>query len=265
MLQVDLQPLGHLLDALDDFGMVAVAVGDSRPLAHLDVAVLPLVHCRVVGRVSDVHHQRDIGVQRVRNLPRAEEADFLHRVGDDAHLRVELDSAGLEQAQRLSHSPSAYAVVERPRHDEVVAQKLELVVERDRVADADKFLGGLARVHADVDEQLVNLRHLGRAGVGAHEVRRDAADDPLHRAFEGVDDDALSPGDRRVGAAKPPHVHVAVVIDEVDRHADLVGVACEHQPRTATLVEHGDTVAVGVGIGLVSVLANVVHPDAQAA
>ena len=96
-------------------------------------------------------------------------------------------------------------------------------------------------------------------------MRRDAADDPLHRAFAGVKDDPLSPGDRRVGAAKPPHVHVAVVVDEIDRHADLVGVAGEHQPRAATLVEHGDTVAVCVGIGLVGVLADVIHPDAQAA
>ena len=43
VLQVDLEPLGPLLDSLDDFRVVAVAVGDGGGFADLDVAVLALV------------------------------------------------------------------------------------------------------------------------------------------------------------------------------------------------------------------------------
>ena len=194
-------------------------------------------------------------------MPRAKQADLLHRVCDSAHLGVELSLAALEQAQRLSHGPRADTVVKRPRHGEVATQQLELVVERDRITDTNELLGGLAGADTDIDEHLVNLRHLGRTSLGAHEVRCNAADNPHHRTLAGVDSNALCLGDRRVGTPEPPHVNVAVIVDEVDRHANLVGVAGEHQPWTAALVEHRDTVAIGIGISLVGVLASVVHPD----
>ena len=63
VLQVYLEPLGHLLDSLDDFRVIAVAVGDGGAFADLDVAVLAFVDGGIVGRVGDVHHQRDVRVQ----------------------------------------------------------------------------------------------------------------------------------------------------------------------------------------------------------
>ena len=93
----------------------------------------------------------------------------------------------------------------------------------------------------------------------------DAADDAFHRAFAGVDGEALRLGDGRVGAAEFADVDVAVVVDVVDCHADLVGVAGEHEPRAAALVEYSDAVTVGVGVGFVGVLADVVEPHAETA
>ena len=60
MLQIDFLLLRHRLDARHDFKVIAAAVGDRRALADFHVAVLRLVHRRVIGRVRHVHDQRHV-------------------------------------------------------------------------------------------------------------------------------------------------------------------------------------------------------------
>ena len=94
---------------------------------------------------------------------------------------LQLGLGFLEQPQRLGHGESADAVVERPRHGQVVAQQIKFVRQRDRVADAHEFLRFLAAADADVNEQVVDLGRLGVLFL-LHQVRGDVADDAFDRA-----------------------------------------------------------------------------------
>ena len=111
--------------------------------------------------MGDIHDERHVGFERVGDLARAEQADFLLHIGDGADLGLQLGLGFLEQPQRLGDGEGADAVVEGPRHGQVVAQQVEFVGQRDRVADAHELLGFLAAGDADVNEQVVDLRRFG--------------------------------------------------------------------------------------------------------
>jgi hypothetical protein len=83
--------------------MVAAAVRERRAFADFDVAVLRLADGRIIRRVRHVHHQRDVRLERVGNLPRAEQADFLLHVRDGADFGLQLGLRFLEQPQRFGH------------------------------------------------------------------------------------------------------------------------------------------------------------------
>jgi hypothetical protein len=144
------------------------------------------------------------------------------------------------------------------------AQNVKLVRQRDRVADAHQFLGVLSAAHADVHENLMNLRPLVIILLFA-QMRRDIADDPFHRAIARMDDHALRLGDGHVHAAHFADVNEAVLVNEVHRHGDFVRMRGEHDARAAAFIQHGHAVAVGVGKGLVGKLAGIIQPDALAA
>ena len=68
-----------------------------------------------------------------------------------------------------------------------------------------------------------------------------------------------------IDAAHLADVDEAFVVDVIDGHGDFVGMAREHQPRRAALVENGDAVAVGVGKGFVGKGFDIIQPDPLAA
>ena len=110
----------------------------------------------------------------------------------------------------------------------------------------------------------MNLWHLVDTGIGAHKVRCDATNNALYRPFTGVDSDTLRRGDRRICSAEPPHVYISIIVDKVDCHSDLIGMAGKRQSWASTLVQHGNTVAVSIGIRFISILVHIVHPNTQA-
>ena len=93
----------------------------------------------------------------------------------------------------------------------------------------------------------------------------DIADDAIDRAVAGVDGDALGFGDGGINAAHLFHVDVAVGIDVIDGHRDLIRMRGEHDTRRTALVEHGHAVAVGIRVGGIGELGGVIEPDALAA
>jgi len=59
--------------------MVGAAVRQHRAAADFYIAVLRLAHGGIIRRVRHVHHERHVGLERLGDLPRAEQADlFLH-------------------------------------------------------------------------------------------------------------------------------------------------------------------------------------------
>ena len=102
--------------------MVAPAVGHGRPVADFDVAMLRFANGRVVGGMGDVHYERDIRLEGVSDLARAEQADLFLHIGDGADFGLQFGFRFLEQPQRLGHGEGANAIVKCPRHRQVVAQ-----------------------------------------------------------------------------------------------------------------------------------------------
>ena len=264
MLERDFFRRRNFLQPLYDFGMIAAAVRDRGAGTDLGVAMLRLAHSRIIRRVRDVHDECDVRLERVGDLPRAKQADFLLHVRDGADLGVQFNLRFLQQPQRFGHGEGADAVVERAGHGEITAQNVELVRQGDRVADAHEFLGFLATAHADVYENLVDLRRL-HVAVLARQMRGDVADHAFDAAGARVNHDALRLGDGGVNAAHLADVDEAVVVNVVHGHRDFVRVCGEHDARRAALVQHGHAVAVGVGEGFAGEFFGVIEPDALAA
>ena len=194
----------------------------------------------------------------------SEQADFFLHVGHGADFDIQLLNQGFEQPERLRDCEGSDAVVKGARDSQIAAQHLKAVIQRDWVTDAHQLQCGILRGDTDVDEELVDLGGFGLA-VAAGEVRGDVADHAKNGTLPGVDGDPLGLGDGRVDAASPADMDEALRGDEVHRHGDFIGVGRQHQAGTATFVEHGHAVAIGVGEGLVGVRAGVIQPDAQAA
>ena len=107
--------------------MVAAAVGERRAAADFYVAMLLLADCRVIRGMGHIHHQRDVGLERVGNLARAEKADFLHDVGHGQDFRISFFRSSLQLPQGLRHGEGADAIVKGARHRQVAAQHFKLV------------------------------------------------------------------------------------------------------------------------------------------
>ena len=76
----EIEPRHLALDLEPFFIVVSVQVG---------VAMLRFVDRRIIRRVRHVHHQRHVRLERIRDLPRAEQADFLLDVRNRANFRVQ--------------------------------------------------------------------------------------------------------------------------------------------------------------------------------
>ncbi len=132
-----------------------------------------------------------------------------------------------------------------------------------RSPTAIRFSASLAAAGADVDEELVEFRHLRFFAPVLH-VDGERADDAEHLAVAAVDVDALAPRQAGIVPAHAAEPDEAVVVDVLDLEGDLVGVALHHDFRRALGVEDRHGVAVGVGLDFVGVGLQVVEPDALA-
>jgi hypothetical protein len=94
----------------------------------------------IIRGVRHIHHERDVRLQRIRNLPRAEQTDFLLHIRYGTNLGVELRAGFLQQTQRFGHRKGADAIVKRASHCKIAAQNIKFIHERDGVADAHEFL-----------------------------------------------------------------------------------------------------------------------------
>ena len=77
MLELDLVRRSDVFETLHHLGVIRSAVREGRSLAQFNVAVLRLVHRRIIRGVGNIDDERDVGMQRVGNLSRAEAADLL--------------------------------------------------------------------------------------------------------------------------------------------------------------------------------------------
>ena len=76
MLELIFLALATCFEAGDDFRVIAAAMGQGRAVANFHVAVLLLVDGGIIGGVGHVDDQRDVRLERVGDLPGAEQADF---------------------------------------------------------------------------------------------------------------------------------------------------------------------------------------------
>ena len=181
------------LEARDDFGMVAAAVRERRAFADLDVAVLRLADGRIIRRVRHVHDQRHVRLERIGDLPRAQQADLLLHVGHGADFRVQL-------AFRIpcsSRSVSATANVPmRLSNARATARSL-----RSKSNSSASVIGSPMRTNFSASLRLLTPMSMNRSwifgGLGSpsclHQVRRDVADDALDRAVARVDERRAAP------------------------------------------------------------------------
>ena len=263
-LKLDFLFLGDALEALHNFGMVAAAAGDGGAFAKFDVAMLLLIDSGVIGGVCDIDHQSAIRLQAIGDLARAEQTDFFHDVGDGADFGFDVTFLFAEETQGFSDGECADLIIESPADGEIAAQEFEFVHKRYWVANLHPFLSVRASVHADVDEEILNLRDFALAFL-LGEVWRDVADDAAHRSFLGVNGDALGADNGGINPAEATDINEAVFVDEIYRHADVVGVAREHHPWRTAFVQDGHRIAVCVSESFVGEVADIVEPDALAA
>ena len=155
--------------------------------------------------------------------------------------------AARDPLERLHHHPHADAVVHARAGDDVVAERVEAQLERDRIADRHEFPRFVRAGRSDVNPQVFDLGHrfplLLRQEVNGL-AGDDADDGPLGRPdMQRLPDEHL-----HVPAADGRHADETLVIDVLDHQADLVAVPGQHDPRTAVRVDGGDHVAVPVGV-----------------
>ena len=69
--------------------MIAAAVSYGRSFPHLYIAVLRFVHAGIISRMRHIHDHGDVRLERIRDLTRAQQADFFLHVGHRADFRLE--------------------------------------------------------------------------------------------------------------------------------------------------------------------------------
>ncbi len=215
---------------------------DRGARAELDLPGQPRVAAGNVGRVRDVDHDRNVGLERKRCRPSTEEPHFLGdgRHCNDVHLRI----AGLgNPVCRLERNVRAEPVVERPRDDPAVTELERLAVPDTRVAGPNELVGFLAVPGTDVDVQVCMLetRPVAAAASGAL-LHAAAPDDAAHLAVSTRDPDSLSHQHLGGEATDRCERQEPVLADRRHCKADLVDVADERRASARPPPsEHGRT------------------------
>jgi hypothetical protein len=135
-------------------------MGERRPLADSDIAVLGLVDGGIIRGMRDIDHQGGVRFQTVGDLARSQATHFLHDVGNGQHFGFQTFALAVQVAKGFGNRECAHPVVEGPRHGQVIAQHFESFVQGDGIADADEGFGFTAAAGANVDEEIVYLGHL---------------------------------------------------------------------------------------------------------
>ena len=131
----------------------------TGPRAERMAAELVDVDARRVGRVRDVDHDREVGLQRERGGRRAAERRLLLH-GGDRHDVARRAARLRDEPRRLVGDVAAEAVVHRARHGAPVGELDRLGGDDRDVADAHPRAGLVAVRRADVDVQVLELGDL---------------------------------------------------------------------------------------------------------
>ena len=227
-------------DAVHDWRDERAATDDGTA-AHLVLADLLLFDVGVIRGEGDVHNQGDLWIDAVRADERATTVprDFLLRRGRGHHAR----SARLLgiAAQRLEHDEGADAIVDGAGDDTVVRKIERAGIQHARIAHAEARLGLVAFRGANVHPEIRELAGV-LAILGLHQVNGLLAHHAEHVAVSAEEAYALAHEHLRVPAPDGRNVDVAVVVDVLDDHADLVDMAVEHDGGRSPRVHLGHAV-----------------------
>ena len=135
---------------------------DHRSAAQPHVAFLVLVDGRAIGGVGHVDRDADVRIDAVGARARAAQPDLLLHRRDREHRAAQLLLLGRVRIRRAAsmHDPEPGLVVHAGGVGEVVAHLLEAELERDRITDAHELLRLRARLHSDVEPEVLRLHHL---------------------------------------------------------------------------------------------------------
>ena len=147
----------------------------------------------------------------------------------------------VQQPHRLRDDHGAGRVVEPARGGALPHERLELLLEGDRVPEPDHLLGLCPRPRPDVDPELLDLRPL-RLLVRAQKVEGPAAD-YAGQALPPMHPDPLPDRGDVVMPADAAEVQQAVLAYVVDQEPDLVDVPGQHDPGFRLRVQHRGDVA----------------------
>ncbi len=131
-----------------------------------------------------------------------------------------------------------------------ILQLLVPQLHRDRVAYAEDLQDLILALRADVQPEVLDLRHLLSLFL-VQEVDRLAGDNPQHRTMRAPNGQPLTDEHLRIPTADRRDVDETVVVDELHDQADLVAMSGQHHPQGGSGVSRGDHVAVNVGPHLV--------------
>src|SRR6185369_10070286 len=106
-----------------------------------------------------------------------------------------------QEPKRFRYCECADAVVECARNSNVTAEQLEFICEGYGIADPHELLSFLTIVHADVDEQFMNLRRFLLSFL-LHQMWRDVSDHTVYWTILRVDCHALRLRDCRIHTAE---------------------------------------------------------------
>ena len=178
-------------------------------------------------------------------------------------MRLQLLALLGAEPQHLRRDKRADAIVARAGDVDVAAELLPADDVGDEIADGHALFRVLFIRRADVDEELMQLRHF--LFLAALHMNRERADDAKHLAVAAVDVDALSAREARVMPADAAEINEPVLVDVGNLERDFVRMTLDHDLGRATGVERRDDVAVGIALDLVRVRLHVIEPDALAA
>ena len=157
---------------------------------------------------------------------------------------------GVGTSERFEDDPDAAFIVHAGRRNSAVEQLAIAQFDRGGIADADSPFGFFPIGRADVDPEFLEFDD-SLSFFLFEQMDRLASDHPGEWAVFGPHRDALPDEDLRVPAADRSGIKIAIVVDVLDDHADLVAVTGHHDLDRRVGVFDCHDIAVDVGADLV--------------